>query len=69
MLYKRGPKLNNVRIFDSNVYIFIDEDKRDKLQPRATEGVFDGYDEQTKGYRCFLPSQQKIRNYLKCAVR
>lgn len=46
------PSLNHLRIFGCKVYILKKEKELTKWANRSSEGIFLGYDEQTKGYKC-----------------
>ncbi|GBM32499.1 hypothetical protein AVEN_156593-1 [Araneus ventricosus] len=48
------------RIFGSLAYVHIPKIKRNKLQPRAKLGILVGYSLRTKGYRIFLPNENKV---------
>ncbi len=45
---KIKPMLDHIRVFGNSVFIFIVEDKQDKLQPKAKIGQFVGYDEKIR---------------------
>jgi hypothetical protein len=42
------------------VYIHIPKEKRTKLEPSSLKGIFVGYNETSKAYKVYIPSQQKI---------
>ena len=45
------PTVSHMRVFGSTAYIHVPKEKRNKLDPVSTKGVFLGYEPQTKGYR------------------
>ena len=61
---KKRPNILNLRIFGEKVYFHIPKEKRRKWDIKAEKGIFVGYDENTKGFRIWLPErgQVKIRN-------
>ncbi|GBM84026.1 Retrovirus-related Pol polyprotein from transposon TNT 1-94 [Araneus ventricosus] len=54
------PSVRHFRIFGSLAYVHIPKLKRNKLQPRAKLGILVGYSLRTKGYRIFLPNENKV---------
>ncbi|GBN60625.1 Retrovirus-related Pol polyprotein from transposon TNT 1-94 [Araneus ventricosus] len=54
------PSVRHFRIFGSLAYVHIPKIKRNKLQPRAKLGILVGYSLRTKGYRVFLPNENKV---------
>ncbi|GBM82191.1 Retrovirus-related Pol polyprotein from transposon TNT 1-94 [Araneus ventricosus] len=54
------PSERHFRIFGSLAYVHIPKFKINKLQPRAKLGILVGYSLQTKGYRIFLPNENKV---------
>lgn len=48
------------RIFGTEVWTHVPKQKRQKWSAKARKGIFVGYDENTKGYRVWFPSQGKI---------
>lgn len=36
------------------------DEKRRKLDPKAIEAIFVGYDAISKAYRCYVPSKEKV---------
>jgi transposase InsO family protein len=59
MLTGRQPDLHSLRVFGCVCFVHI-KPAGPKLAPRAHRGVFVGYDQQTKGYRIFLPERRRI---------
>ncbi|GBO15517.1 Retrovirus-related Pol polyprotein from transposon TNT 1-94 [Araneus ventricosus] len=50
----RKPDLSHIRIFECKAYAYVLKQKRGKLEDKAVEGVFLGYDNRSKGYRIYL---------------
>jgi hypothetical protein len=57
-----GVKLDvhHLRMFGLKIYVHIFKEGRMKLEPIAFEGIFVGYDDYSKTYRCYDPKKQKI---------
>ena len=50
--YKRKPDISHLRVFGCRVFLHIPDDKRRKLDPKATEGMMMGYvEESTSCYK------------------
>ncbi|GBM99278.1 hypothetical protein AVEN_80608-1 [Araneus ventricosus] len=54
------PSVKHFREFGSLAYVHIPKIKRNELQPRAKLGILIGYALRTKGYRIFLPKENKV---------
>jgi hypothetical protein len=52
------PDLSNLITWGARVWVKVLDVK--KLQPRAVEGHFVGYDEESKAYQIYWPTQRKI---------
>ncbi|GBN06736.1 Retrovirus-related Pol polyprotein from transposon TNT 1-94 [Araneus ventricosus] len=50
----RKPNLSHIRVFGCKAYAYIQKQKRGKLDSKAVEGIFLGYDYRSKGYRIYL---------------
>ncbi|GBM89165.1 Retrovirus-related Pol polyprotein from transposon TNT 1-94 [Araneus ventricosus] len=48
------PNLSHIRVFGCKAYAYIQKQKRGKLDSKAVEGIFLGYDYRSKGYRIYL---------------
>ncbi|GBL73175.1 Copia protein, partial [Araneus ventricosus] len=48
------PTLSHIRVFGCKAYAYIQKQKRGKLDSKAVEGIFLGYDYRSKGYRIYL---------------
>jgi len=53
------PKIGHLRIFGCPTYIHVFVEKRTKLESLRHKGIFVGYNETSKDYRIFTPTQQK----------
>ena len=56
----KKPEVSHFRIFGSLTYSHVPSEKRTKLEPTAEKGIFVGYDETSKAFRIYLPSQRKV---------
>lgn len=54
------PTLQHLKIFGSKAMIHVPKQERRKFGQKATEGIFVGYVEKSKGYRVFNPSDNSI---------
>lgn len=52
--------LNSFKVFGSKVHVHIPKEKRRKWDPKSKEGIFVGYEDNTKGYRVYFPSTGKV---------
>ena len=57
---RNKPEIIHFRIFGCLTYSHVPSEKRTKLKPTAEKGIFVGYDETTKAFRIYLPSQRKV---------
>ena len=55
-----NPEIGNFRIFGCLVYIHVPKEKRTKLDPSSRKGTFVGYNESSKAYWVYIPSQRQI---------
>lgn len=56
----RKPNLSHIRIVGSRTFVHVPDVKRTKLEPKCLEGVLVVYCENTKAYRIYVPSHQRI---------
>ena len=56
----KKPEVGHFRIFGSLTYSHVPSEKRTQLEPTTEKGIFVGYDETTKAFRIYLPSQRKV---------
>jgi hypothetical protein len=54
------PEVGHLRIFGCLVYIHVPKEKRTKMEPSRKKGVFVGYNENSKAYMIYVPSQRHI---------
>ena len=59
--YGNKPDLSHVRIFCSIAYLYIPDEKRQKLDPKSEKCIHVGYSPEQKRSKCFNPSTQKVR--------
>jgi hypothetical protein len=57
---KKKPDLCHLRIFGSTTYVLIPFQKHGKMAPKSQKAIMVGYDQTSKGYRCYVPSLKKI---------
>jgi hypothetical protein len=58
--YSVKPDLSQLRIFGCLAHVHIRKDLRNKLEPRSETRIYLGTDEESKGYRIFIPSSKKV---------
>lgn len=58
--YGTKPNLDFFKRFGSKCYVHIPDEKRKKLDSKAIEAIFIGYDVISKAYRCYVPSNGKV---------
>jgi hypothetical protein len=51
------PEIGHLRIFGCPIFIHVLVEKRKKMDPLGHKGIFVGYNETSKDYRIFIPSQ------------
>lgn len=56
----KKPQVKHCVRFGSKCFVHIPTEKRRKLENTATEMIFVGYDEQSKAYRCFDRTKNKL---------
>ncbi|KAK3040236.1 hypothetical protein RJ639_028948 [Escallonia herrerae] len=54
------PSVSHLRIFGSIAYAHVSNEKRSKLDDKSERYVFIGYDQSSKGYKLYNPSNGKI---------
>ena len=59
-LYGHQPNVSQLRVLGSTAYVYIPKDKRTKLGHKAFKCVLVGYDDQSKAYRLWCPTRQKV---------
>lgn len=58
--FNKQADLSVLRVFGSEVFVHIPQEKRRKLNAKSKKGVFVGYEENCKGYRVWIPNERKI---------
>ena len=56
----KNTKVSHFRIFGCFTYSHVPSKKRIKLEPTAKKGIFVGYNETSKAFHIYLPSQRKV---------
>ena len=54
------PEIGHFRIFGCLTYPHVPYEKRTNLEATGERGIFAGYDEASKDYRIYLPTQRKV---------
>ncbi|KAK4435048.1 hypothetical protein Salat_0668000 [Sesamum alatum] len=54
------PTITHLRVFGSIAYTHVPDQKRTKLDDKSASYVFIGYDQSSKGYKLYNPSNEKI---------
>jgi hypothetical protein len=57
---REKPDVSHFQVFGSPIYIHVLEEKRTKLEPSSLKGILVGYNESSKAYKIYVPSQRKI---------
>lgn len=58
--FKRKPNIQHFEKFGAKCYVHIEAQKRQKLDAKSFQAVLVGYDEQSKGYRCYNPKTERV---------
>jgi hypothetical protein len=58
--YDRTPDMSHLRVFGCKAFVLVPKCQRQKLDPKSQEGVFVGYDGQSKAYRVVLNDTGKV---------
>lgn len=56
----RKPDVSHLRVYGSTVMVHVPKANRKKWDQKSTKHILVGYDETTKGYRCFNPSTKSV---------
>ncbi|KAK3038082.1 hypothetical protein RJ639_031636 [Escallonia herrerae] len=54
------PSVSHLRVFGSIAYAHVSDEKRPKLDDKSERYIFIGYDQSSKGYKLYNPSNGKI---------
>jgi hypothetical protein len=57
----KSPDVSHLQIFGCKAYVLDKSTNRGKFDSKTVEGIFVGYSDYPKGYRVWIPSEQKIR--------
>lgn len=57
--YNKPSKIEHLRIFGSEVFVYVPKEKRRKFDPKAARRVFVGYDNNSNGYRVWNSKTNK----------
>jgi hypothetical protein len=58
---KIKPDISNFKIFGTKCFVKMPDQLRRKLDNKAAEMVFIGYDSNSKAYRCYDPINKKLK--------
>ncbi|XP_025161590.1 uncharacterized protein LOC112590100 [Harpegnathos saltator] len=56
----KKPSLAHIRIFGSDVYVYIPEQQRDKLDSKAKKLILVGYQGESTNYRLYDPQKKRV---------
>lgn len=56
----RKPNLSHLRVYGSTVMVHVPKINRKKWDQKSVKHILVGYDETTKGYRCYNPGTRKV---------
>lgn len=54
------PKVEHLRVFGCDAYAHIPKDERGKFDPKARKCILLGYGQETKGFKLYDPTRQKV---------
>ncbi len=54
------PRVDHLRVFGCDAYMHVPKDERGKLDPKSKKCILLGYGRETKGYRLFDITRQKV---------
>jgi hypothetical protein len=60
MFTGKKPKVSHLKIFGCPIFIHIQKEKRNKLEPLGKKGIFVGYCEVSKAFRIYIPGHRHI---------
>ena len=60
MFTRKKPEISHFHIFGCITYSHVPSDKRTKLEVTREMGMFVGYDEVSKAFHIYLPTQRKV---------
>ncbi|GFT97026.1 retrovirus-related Pol polyprotein from transposon TNT 1-94 [Trichonephila clavipes] len=56
----KKPSVNHLKTFGCKAYVGVPKQLRNKLNMKAKKGIMVGYAMQTKGYRVWIPEEEKV---------
>ena len=56
----RPVEFSGLRVFDCPAYYLVESHKRTKLEAKSKKSIFVGYQEGTKGYKLWDPTERKV---------
>jgi hypothetical protein len=60
MFSEKKPELSHLKIFGCLIFVHIPKEKRTMLDPSRKKGIFVGYCEVSKAFKCFIPGHHHI---------
>lgn len=60
MLNNKNPNLSNIIKFGCKAYAYMEKPKRDKFNEKAIEGILQGYDIRSQGYRIYTGNNKVL---------
>jgi hypothetical protein len=60
MFTGKKPEVSHLKIFGCPVFIHIQKEKRNKLEPSGKKRIFVGYCEVSKAFRIYIPGHHHI---------
>jgi transposase InsO family protein len=64
MVFGQPPDLRHLRVFGSRCFYHVPSEQRNKLQPKALEGIFVGYDVLSRCYRILPKGRFQPDNFV-----
>ena len=59
IMYNKKPDVRHMRVFECKAFVLTPQEKRQKWDPKASEGVFLGGEVRFKAYRVLILSRNK----------
>lgn len=56
----KPPCIGHFKVFGTEVFVHVPKPRRKKWDKKAERGIFVGYEDNTKGFRVWIPSSQKV---------
>lgn len=58
--YNKEPNVDKLKVFETECFVHVPEEKRKKLDKKSVKGFVVGYHENCKGYRVYVPSMRDV---------